>query len=569
MESDTVAAKEAWLSDLVMQHPSEVDAEAYCVVLRSISRSNEPGAPHRAEQIISRMTVEPNDSCYCAVMEAWVRSESDVVHVCWLRAERWFMKIKEPTLEAYHLLLDILSKGRGQVSNKQKNREQLIIQATKAEQLLYSMKVPYDTQAFNYVIRAWLRVHTDPELMTTKVRELLRKMEALQQENPAGSVQPNTKSYCMGMQSFAKLALHRVKSRTGDGRAELKYVITLLNYMKDLQAQGQPDVVPNTVAYNILIAAYARLSGSPGHENAPLQAEEVLRHMVATGNEIAPDQLSFTNAIHAWVNAKRERSAERAAYWLDKLWQSYEANGEPERLRPGIGIYNAVMKACRDDPRRTEEVFAELLRAEKSDSSRHLRPNSESFSFLIHSLVKHDLARAVMWLEELLRRESESNTIESMPSVTSSPEYFEAIISHAARNPSVERMSLAMKTIDLNRASRHPITFRTYVKLARLGLVVFSEPCHDMEREEFICDVIRDCRSDGLVSSFLVRAFANGPVYMTGWTAHASQMKVAEYFSDWPMPASWTRNVPPQFRPQEADTIRVRKEHPLPSAWEI
>ena len=200
------------------------------------------------------------------------------------------------------------------------------------------MLVPPDTDAFNYVVRAWLKVKSDPELLATKVLEWLRTMEAHQQKKPAGIIQPNTKSYAMAMEGYAILAAHRVKSRTGDGHAELRYISALLNYMHELQKRGQPDVAPNTVAYNILISALARLSVSPHHKNAPLDAEEVLRHMVAVGKEIAPDQLSFTRVIQAWVNAKRETSAARAAFWLDTLWEMYEANGEVEELRPTIVI---------------------------------------------------------------------------------------------------------------------------------------------------------------------------------------------------------------------------------------
>ncbi|KAI2512316.1 Pentatricopeptide repeat domain [Fragilaria crotonensis] len=566
MESDSLEAKEAWLSDLVKNHPSEVDAEAYCVVLQSIAQSDQPGAPQRAEELLSRMTVEPDDSCYRAVMEAWVKSSSDDASVQVLRTERWFMKIKEPALEVYHLLLDVLSKGSTKVNNRARNKELLISHATKAEQVLSTMLVPPDTIAFNYVVRAWLKVKTDPELMTTKVMKWLRTMEAHQQKTPAGIIQPNTKSYAMAMEGYAILAAHRVKSGTGDGHAELRYISALLNYMHELQKRGQPNVAPNTVVYNILISTLARLSVSPHHKNAPLEAEEVLRHMVAVGEDIAPDQLSFTRVIHAWVNAKRETSAERAAYWLDTLWELYEANGEVEELRPTIGIYNMVMRACRGDPKRTEEVFVELIRAEKEDSSRQLRPNSESFSVLIHSWVKHDLSRAAMWLEELLRRES--NTDDSGPTVTASPELFQVIVKQASTMPSPDNLALALKIFDLFRSSRHSLDVHTYAWLVTLGLAVFSEPYHDVDRNEFIADIIRDCKSDGLVSNCLIRVLANGPVYITGWTAQASREIVKEYFSDWPLPGSWTRNVPTEFLPQEIDTIRVNREDPQLSAWE-
>lgn len=558
MMTDSLEAKEGWLSDLVKKHPNEVDAEAYSVVLQSIASCAQAGAPQRAEELANRMNVEPSDKCYQAVLEAWANSPREDASLCVVRAERWFVKIKEPTVESYHMLLNVLSKGRSKTNNRNRKKQILMDHAKKAEEILESMTLQPDTKAFNYVMRAWSHIRQDPELMATKVMEWLHRIEALQQENPAGTIQPNTRSYAMGMECYAVLAGHRVRSGTGDGLQEMQQVEAILKYMHDLNKEGHRDVVPNTVAYNILISAYARLSESHHHQDAPLKAERVLRRMMAIGKDAAPDHLSFTKVIQAWSNAKRQTSGQRAAYWLDKLWELYEEKNHDERLHPKIFTYNMVIKAGKGDPEKAEKVFMQLLRAEKADSEAFLRPNSASFGLIIHSWSKKDLPRAVMWLEELMQRESTNNG--STTDITTTPELFQAILKHAAMDPSLDNLILGLKVFDYYRSSRHAVDVNTFAWLLKLGLKAYSEPQHNVDRKEFVADIIQDCRDDGLVSNVFLRELANGPIYYGGWTAKESKATVQEFFADWPIPASWTRNVHHHNLPQKSDTIRKSRE---------
>jgi hypothetical protein len=562
MKNESLQAKQGWLSNLIQDYPAELDAEAYSVVLRAIAQSSHPGSPQQAEELINRMTVPANDECYQAVMKAWANSRREDSSLRIVRAERWFSRIQEPTLESYHILLNVMSKGQVKINNRTRAKQLLIENACKAEEILGSMNmtktVRPDTQAFNYVIRGWSRVRSDPELSAEKIMEWLTRMERLQQENPAGPIQPNTQSYSMGMECNALLAGHRAKHHQGGGLAELAQVETLLKYMHDLQRDGYPNVVPNTVSYNIVLSTYARLAAC-GHEDAPLKAETILRRMMVIGKDAAPDYLSFTKIIIAWTNANGPTSGQRAGYWLDKLWELYEEKGHDQRLRPQIGTYNLVIKAWKEDPENAEKVFMQLLRAEKADGEALLRPNTESFSLLIVAWSKFDLSRALMWLEELMRREAEAST--DSFSITTTPELFEVLIRRASIEPSLVNLSLGVKTFEYLRASRHIVGVLVYRWLLKLGLRTLSGPQHDEDRQSFLADIIQDCCNDGLVSNVFLRELASGPVYTTGWTARKSRAAVQAYFSDWPMPASWSRNVDEDFHiPQESDTIRTTTE---------
>lgn len=557
MKTHDLKTTEAWFNELSNSHPDKVDAEAYAVVLRSIAASMQPGSPQRAEDVLNRMKIEPSDQCYQAVMDAWANSVHEDYGRSVVRTERWFAKIKEPTLEAYHTLLCALSKGNRGANNKTVRRKAEIDYATRCEQIFQSMTVPPDSTTFNYVIRAWLRVRTDPVLMNAKVMEWLMEMETQQQNNPSGLVQPNEKSYTMGMESYSLLASYRVKGKTGDGLHELRQVEAILKYMHDLHDQDQPDVVPSTIAYNVLLSTYARLALLPSHKDAPSKAEGVLKHMIETGKDIAPNQLSFSKVILAWSNAKLKKSGHRAVHWLNKLWELYEEEGQPARLQPHVGIYNVVIKANQRDPSIAEMVFEELLSAEKEGMSDQLRPTTESFSFLIHSWAQHDPSRASMWLNELINRESENTDIST--SITTTPELFSAIIKHASHNPSIENLVVAIKVLHQYRSSRHPMDADSYSWLIKLGLQVYVEPEQERDRQDFIAEVVEDCQSDGLVSNHFIQELAHGTTCYEGSAGRPSSAAMDKFFTDWPLPSSWTRNVPKYLLPKQVDMMIIRR----------
>eukprot|EP00546_Thalassionema_frauenfeldii_P017010 CAMPEP_0178901710 /NCGR_PEP_ID=MMETSP0786-20121207/4187_1 /TAXON_ID=186022 /ORGANISM="Thalassionema frauenfeldii, Strain CCMP 1798" /LENGTH=572 /DNA_ID=CAMNT_0020572869 /DNA_START=60 /DNA_END=1775 /DNA_ORIENTATION=+ len=529
MESEPLEAKQKWLSDLQTSHPSVVDVEAHLVVLRGIVNSLKPGSPQRAEEyVFSHLSgFEPTDECYEALLEAWSKSPKEDSSLCVLRAKRWFDKIKAPTLQSYHLLLDVVSKGRVKRSNRARAFSITEDNAKETEKILEAMVSP-NTNTYNYVLRKVL----NPELSLRKVVHWLSKMEQLQQENPSGCIQPNTKSYAIAMQAYAVFAVYRAKAGKGEGREELEQIEALLKYMQELKNDGFQEIEPNTVAYNILISAHARLSQFPQHQDAPLEAEKVLRRMMAIGNSVYPDHLSFSKVILAWSNSKRPTSGKRAAYWLSKLWELYEASNRNESLRPTVNTYNVVLKAWQNDPKNMEKVFVEMLRIERSEENNNLflRPNSESFALMIHAWVKVDVSRAVMWLEELMQREKDSTTEWS---VTTVPDLFQVIVKNAARDPSVDNLVLGLKVFDYYRSSRHPLDAMSYVWLLELGLKTFSKQENDRDRREFVFDTVNDCCSDGLMSASFVKKLSNGNTYYEGWTIEESRDTVAEIFNHW------------------------------------
>ena len=96
-----------------------------------------------------------------------------------------------------------------------------------------------------------------------------------------------------------------------------------------------------------------------------------------------------------------------------------------------------------------------------------------------------------------------------------------------------------------------------YTTLLHVGLNAYSGP-HDVEAKiQFVKELVEECSDEGLVSSSFVRGIANCPIYYQGWTIEESTQLTNELFSEWPVPSSWTRNVPDKFLPKDGDAERT------------
>ena len=320
--------KEAWLESK-LTNKEAVDGAAYLFVLNSLAAESsiDPGSPRRAERWMLRLkrqrNVELSAEHYTAVIQAWANSSYEHPLVSVNRAERWIDDLLTesesnpmlyPSIECYNAFLDACTRGRNG-KNKQK-QDILELNAKKADSLLRKLHswhhhnvdnktLAPNTESFNFVIRGWSRCRKDSSA-AQRILSLVRLMESYQRKNPHDSdIKPNTKTYVMAMD--AVVSLGRMKARqsmTGswqsdsslNGLEEIREAENILSYMHDLFDAGVDGVVPNQVAYNVLLSGWAMLAGQ-GHHSAPFEAEQLMLKMLSfkdNGFEHAnPDRLSY------------------------------------------------------------------------------------------------------------------------------------------------------------------------------------------------------------------------------------------------------------------------------------
>ena len=605
MEDATIEEKEKWLNSLIQNNDERLDTHAYLVVLKDLAKSNQSGSPHRAEDWMRKLEaaaathpkLQPTVECYNNVIQSWANSGDDA-SISVVRAERWLSKLgNNANTESYNAFLDSCSRGRGgrrSYATAQKRaiqaKETLDYMIRQYKELGSDSPVIPNTESFNHVIRALTRCRHDPTV-AHQVMIILKQMTEYQKKDPENSpIKPNTKSYTMTLDAFSITArrkasncLDRLKKgsdedfqdATTNGLQEIQTMQDLLAYMHKLHESGGLDyAMPNTVTYNVLISAWARVSG-PIHPNAPLEAEKVLRKMIALREDfhfaVAPDVGSYTKVILAWTNLGRDTAGKRAQWWLKQLYEEYEVAND-DRLRPTVGAYNAVIMAWSKvgRPENAEMLLVDLILNEKSEKIPCLKANSESFALVIHAWLKIDanesadstqlgerFRRAAKWLDKLIWLE------ENGDNVTSTPELFDNVLKAATKckNPEPDILDFSISILDRYRASRHRVDTYAYVYLLQTGLNTLGTCEYNDTRFAFLEQLFRDCCDDGLLSNAFVRELANGPVYYDGWTQGESAKVVKEFFSDWPLPREWSRNLNHDYHvPTIKDTKRTHRE---------
>ncbi len=604
LSTTTIDEKEAWLEALLKSGDKSVDNEAFMVVLNALSTSDDARAPRKAEQWILRLRnhpqVQPTTAAYVAVIRTWANASKEQPIVVVNRAERWLnelvgmseahpgLECLRPTIELYNAYLDACTRGRpGKNKHNRFYVEKNAIQADALARRLHSKfhhegesaQVIPTTDTLNYVLRGWTRCLYH-EVALEKVQGILRLMESHQRNNPVHStMRPNTKSYTLAMDAFVRMAKMKARRSIEAGRfssdttingiEEMNEAEAILKYMQDLHNAGVEGVVPHRVSYNLLISGWAGLAGF-SHLDAPFRAEEILRTMFTHQDngfmETAPDRISFEKVMLAWSVSGHPNAGRRAQWWLKKLWNEAELQGN-ENLLPTVTTYNIVIRALAksEGALPAENLLLDLGDKYREEKSISLCPNSESFALVIHAWIRQShrkqdgieervnaLDRAVQWLSSL-------REIEFKNDLSTAPELYHKTLEATKKcvKERPELLDVAKRIFDDMRCSRHGLDVFAYALFLEIALVALSSPDHNQERTEFIDGLFQSCRDDGLVAKYFVRAITNSIVKEEGWTTSERDDTMNRLFPTWPLPRSWTRNIrSPLFHVKASDISR-------------
>jgi hypothetical protein len=615
IEDALVVEKEAALSNLLDRTPDWVSTEDYLHVLRALAASNLPDAPLRAERWINRLeqhaantsfdkataassffslstrgVVIPTSECYQRVIEAWCGAIKEDAARIVTRAERWLWKnidspiaVARPDTACFNAFLDLCTKGRA-LKNAHGGAKLVREHALKAENVVRFMiemrrkegpdcRMSPDTETFNLLLRGWTRCRKSMDIAdrTMDAFALFEKYQL----SVDPMVQPNEKSYSMAMDSIcvrAKLKVNQIRSPLGracrnnpalNGVQEIQLLTNMIKVLHEKLKEGDTCLRPTTVTYNILLSCWANSAFIMEH--APAEAEKILREMTLFKEQgidgIEPDHKSYLMVMRAWANSNKPNRGHRTTWLLSKQWSDFHFTGNVQ-LRPTVDSYNTVMRVWISlmEPLEAEKLLAELVQHGDQTPDANLSPNSESFSLVIRAWLavaeigsEAALLTAAKWIFLLDEREKAENGI------LSSVEIFALFFSAAKRcaKSSFQILDVTMEVFERLRSSRHTLDCLHFSRLLQVGLVVLSKEEANQVRISFLKHVITECKEAGLISSPMLQALSNGPIYPTGWTAEESVRMVTEHFPQWPLPPAWMRNVKPEsMLPKESDRWR-------------
>ena len=161
------------------------------------------------------------------------------------------------------------------------------------------------------------------------------------------------------------------------------------------------------ILFNIAIDAWSR----SGEKGAAARAESILNRMnyvslTHKNNLVAPDKITYTSVIKAWVNERAEGFEVRAATLLSEMEQRY-LDGH-EAVKPDVMAYATVIDAfAKAHKPKSAEVVLERMREPFFNEEKGLSPNITCYNILINAYAKSNVKGSENKAEEILLRTEE------------------------------------------------------------------------------------------------------------------------------------------------------------------
>jgi pentatricopeptide repeat protein len=268
--------------------------------------------------------------------------------------------------------------------------------ATRADALLTEMLHRYDKgdkdkvpseHAFTSVITSWSRSRQKGcgQKAQAVFDSMLQRWQAGQE-----SLRPTVKSYS---------ALINAWGYEGDvNRAEL-----VLQQMQDDYLQGNKAAMPNTIAFNTVIAAWSRSKTAESLD----RADRILRLMQELGNSglgTKPDIVSFATIMAACIHPGVKDGPERAIAYLAEAKDLY-AQGDQD-CKPNCMAYGSVIQ-CITRSRRpgaakhAEKFLDEMKRLQDQDPKQIVMAYTAVIGAWSNAIEPEALSRAENLFKEL------------------------------------------------------------------------------------------------------------------------------------------------------------------------
>jgi pentatricopeptide repeat protein len=317
----------------------------YSLVFLIYSNSQDPRAPERAEDLMTRMNVEkkngnphvrPDATTYAYLINTFTKSK---VHNSAEMARKILQEVEEgykkgdndlkPTKLLYSAVLQAHAKS---ASPEGADLAEELLRRTK--DLFNQGKLYAKPTAlyYNAVIDAHARSKRGVA-GALRAEELLNELE---QRYRAGDVEltPTTRSY-----NAAILAWKNSNSEDAPERAE-----ALLKRMNERYGEGDQNCRPDRVTINSIIGVWAKCR----REGAPERAETFLKFMEnlyyhAGDASFKPDNISFNTVIDAYSLSSSENAAHRADELYSRMKKLHESGDQG--LEPDIITLTSLRNA--------------------------------------------------------------------------------------------------------------------------------------------------------------------------------------------------------------------------------
>jgi len=311
------------------------------------------------------------------------------------------------------------------------------------------------TRLYNAVIAGYIS-STEKTDGIELAKTLLTHMIEKHTSNPQHIARPNTTTFVKVMTALA---------RGEDNAQQLDMLLgemdKINNQSKLLPAELAANVVPNKVAYDLVLKSHTRSSAKGSNEHVSALLDRIKKDPNISSDDLSqifdshelpqrsnndychgeikqsstnPILKSYKKMFHAHLKKRTANGAEAAAALLHEMEDKY-ASGEND-YRPDIYMFNTVMNAWQQcelsntdtsiSPSKKAEDLLDYVCKKREEGVECLGPNDLTFSICLHSWCKSSRRDAPKHAENILRRKIESSK-ENCDIVVSSMDWNSAI----------------------------------------------------------------------------------------------------------------------------------------------
>eukprot|EP00980_Cylindrotheca_fusiformis_P007024 scaffold1475_cov111-Cylindrotheca_fusiformis.AAC.3 len=370
--------RELYSAELLRTEPNVV---SYNMVLKCWAQSKLSDAPQRAMDLYEEMQrshVTPDSTSMNTVLNTWASkaTPAKTEEVFWKFYERYLqdpLQHPQPNAVSFGTVLKAWasSKSSHEIKAAPDRAEALFRKLFELHQSGWDRCKP-DVVIFASLIQCWGK--SEQRGAAEKAESLLRKMQQLANEEGETDMVPDTICWNLAIQSW---------SRAGNGeRAEALFKEMLAAYIRDRDDRQKP----NIITFTAVLSGWAK---TRFYRHAPKRAEQLLEQMEKLHEsgalDVKPNCVSYSILLDCLAYSKKQSSAEKAERILQKMKQS-----DDHDFHPNVISYNSVIKAWSytKDPRAVDKVFAlleELL--EKSETDPKLTPNANTFGSVLKTIA--------------------------------------------------------------------------------------------------------------------------------------------------------------------------------------
>ncbi|CAB9499126.1 Pentatricopeptide repeat-containing protein [Seminavis robusta] len=199
----------------------------------------------------------------------------------------------------------------------------------------------------------------------------------------------------------------------------------LLKQMHEEYAGGNQKVQPGSIAYNTVIAAWARSGDSTCGDRAMKLLEDLEQQYQAGTVKDPPDAFTYNSVLACLAQAGK---AEQADALLRHMKQTQRANGVD--ISPDTMTYNTVMDAYGTvkNPQRAEEILEDMYKEFTEMQSRkhayiRVRPDVQSFTTVLTAWHNSGHPQAAERAEAILKTMHNVNDAGVLPVAPTNPAY--------------------------------------------------------------------------------------------------------------------------------------------------